>query len=211
MKQRKTIAIIIVKTRRFGEILFKKTLLYILIFLTSSVFASTKIQLEALMDFSTSNPSDFFSAKVTNDIAFDEVNLLKDDVINCSLNKTTNPKRAKMDAKIYFNLINYQNEDGEHEFKEEYIGKYKSEILKEKLKNTTPKKVLKTTAGTIGNHYIPGVSQAISFVDGVVVNEEENRLKSGFKQVYKDSPLSYIEKGEEIEIKKGDIFYLIVK
>ncbi|MBQ2983935.1 MAG: hypothetical protein IJD57_03980 [Candidatus Gastranaerophilales bacterium] len=191
--------------------MFKKTLIYILIFLTSTVFASTKIQLEALENFSTNNPSATFSAKIANDVQLDEINLSKDDIINCTLNKTTAPKRAKMDAKIYFNLLNYQNEQGEHAFSKEYVGKYKSEILIEKVKNTSPKKVIKSTAGAIGNHYVPGVSQAISFVDGVVTNEEENRLKSGFVQVYKDSPLSYVEKGEEVEIKKGDIFYLLVK
>ena len=56
-----------------------------------------------------------------------------------------------------------------------------------------------------------GFSQALSFVDGAKTNTEGNRIKSGAKQVYDDSILSFIKYGNEIDIKKGDVFYLIVK
>lgn len=59
---------------------------------------------------------------------------------------------------------------------------------------------------------VPFVSQGISFVKGAVrQNNSDNRLASGAKQVYKDSPLSYVEKGEELIIKPGDKVKLIVK
>ena len=48
--------------------------------------------------------------------------------------------------------------------------------------------------------FFTGVSYGISFVDGLVTNPEGNRLKSGAKQVYKDSFLSYVEKGEDIHV-----------
>ena len=43
---------------------------------------------------------------------------------------------------------------------------------------------------------------------GYITNNEENRLKSGVKQVYDDSFVSLIEYGDEILIKKGDVFYM---
>ena len=70
--------------------------------------------------------------------------------------------------------------------------------------------IKKKTAGAVGDYFLQGVSYGISFVDGIVTNNEGNRLKSGVKQVYDDSFLSYIEYGQEIEIKEGDAFYLVV-
>ena len=59
---------------------------------------------------------------------------------------------------------------------------------------------------------IPFVSQGISFAKGAIrKNNSGNRLKSGAQQVYKDSPLSYVEKGNELIIKPGDKVKLIVK
>lgn len=189
----------------------KKIFIFLFFLLSSNAFGAWDIKLKALDNFTTLNPSENFSAKVIQDIKIDDIELSKDDIINCTLNKTIDPKRAKMDAKIYFNLESFENEQGKHDFQIQYLGKYEDEILKEKIKNISAKDAAKSTAGIIGSHYVPGFSQAISFVDGVVENKDDNRVKSGFKQVYKDSPLSFVEKGEEIEIKKGDIFYLKVK
>lgn len=138
--------------------------------------------------------------------------MIKGDIINCSTLKVTDPKRAKRNAKIFFSLDSYVDSKGIHNFKRNLTGKYaKTVISKDNIKDIDAKKAAKSTAGMVGNHFIPGVSYGISFVDGVVENQEGNRLKSGAKQVYKDSFLSYVEYGEEIEIKEGDEFYLIVK
>ena len=45
----------------------------------------------------------------------------------------------------------------------------------------------------------------------MIKNEDGNRIESGVKKVYKDSPLSYVEKGEELNIRPNDKFYLIFK
>ena len=71
--------------------------------------------------------------------------------------------------------------------------------------------IIKIPIQTDGDFFVTGVSYGVSFVDGVITNNEENRLKSGVKQVYDDSFISLIELGDEIVIKKGDIFYLILK
>ena len=82
--------------------------------------------------------------------------------------------------------------------------------MEEEIKKIPPKKIVKKTASTVGSFFVKGFSYGVSFVDGFSENKEDNRLKSGAKQVYDDSFLSYIEYGSEVEIKEGDEFYLVI-
>lgn len=59
--------------------------------------------------------------------------------------------------------------------------------------------------------HIPLLSEGVSFVKGVWKNPENNRLKSGVVQVYKDSPLSYVEEGKDVYITKDTMFLLKFK
>ena len=69
----------------------------------------------------------------------------------------------------------------------------------------------KKAAISVGNHFVKGVAPAISLAEGMIKNEDGNRLESGVKNVYKSSPLSYIEKGNDLVLERGDYFYLIFK
>ena len=189
-----------------------KKLLLIIILITSSVFASDKIKVEALEDFNSVIPSENFKAKLYEDAKAKNLFLIKGDIIFCHLEKTKKPTRAKQDAKIYFKITSYQDKLGLHTLKTPLNAKYAKKILsKEELKKIPPKNIAKKVGGTVGDFFTTGVSYGISFVDGIITNNEENRLKSGIKQVYDDSFVSLIEYGNEIVIKKGDIFYFIIK
>lgn len=48
----------------------------------------------------------------------------------------------------------------------------------------------------------------VAAVKGAVQNEEENRIKSSAVSVYEASPFSYVEKGEDLDIKFSQSFYL---
>ena len=85
-------------------------------------------------------------------------------------------------------------------------------LNKETIKrNVTPKKAVKTTAKVVGGAIVEGAGYVVSFADGVITNPEGNRLKSGAKQLYDDSFLSYVEYGDEIDVKTGDKFYFVIK
>ena len=91
-------------------------------------------------------------------------------------------------------------------------GKYAEKVLSaEEIKNIDAMKVGKKAAITVGNHFVKGVAPVASLAEGIVKNEEGNRLESGVKQVYKDSVFSYVEKGQHLDIKQGDEFYLVFK
>ena len=190
----------------------KKIIYFLMFLLMSPVFAADKLHVSAMDNFSSINPSESFQVMLIEDSVLNDVYMIKGDILNCTLKKTTDPTRAKRDAKIYLNVVSYTDKKGTHEFSDKMIGKYAKKILSyEEVKKTPPKTIVKKTAGTVGNFFVKGFSYAVSFVDGFKENKEDNRLKSGAKQVYDDSFLSYVEYGQEVEIKEGDEFYLIVK
>lgn len=189
-----------------------KKLLVLMLFLLSPVYASDKLHVKALTDFSSASPQKNFTVQVIEDGEMNDIPLFKGDILNCTLEKIKDPKRAKMDAKIYLKIDSYEDSKGVHNIDEFLIGKYAKKVLnKEEIKKTPPKKIVKKTAGVVGGYFIKGFSYGVSFVDGAVENKDGNRLKSGAKQVYDDSFLSLVEFGHEVEIKTDDTFYLVVK
>lgn len=190
----------------------KKILFLFMIFLFSQAHAADKLHVSAMDNFSTKSPEKSFQVMLIEDATLNGVYMIKGDLLNCTLQKITDPTRAKRDAKIFFNLESYTDNKGTHEITPKMTAKYAKTILSvEEAKKIPPKTVAKKTVSTVGNFFVQGFSYGVSFVDGVKENEENNRLKSGAKQVYKDSFLSYVEFGHEVEIQEGDEFYLIVK
>ncbi|MBQ8847610.1 MAG: hypothetical protein IJ003_01545 [Candidatus Gastranaerophilales bacterium] len=189
----------------------KKIFLILIFFLMLPVFAADKLQVEALEDFNSVLPKKEFKVKLAADGKIGDIFLIKGDILNCVLQKTKAPTRAKRDAKAYFEIDSYEDSLGLHKIDTVFIAKYAQRILsKEEIKKIPPKSVIKKVGGTVADFFVTGVSYGISFVDGLITNNEENRLKSGVKQVYDDSFVSLIEYGDEIIVKKGDIFYFIV-
>lgn len=196
--------------RGFCEL--KKIILFVLAYVALPVFASENIHVQALQDYSSIKPAHTFKVKVLKPIHTDYYSLLEGDILNCELYKTTEPTRGKRDAQIYFMLKTYVDDAGVHPIEHKYLARYAKNVLNvEAIKSIPPKTAVKKAAGVIGNHFLAGVSYGISFVDGVATNPDGNRLKSGAKQVYDDSFVSLVEKGEEVVIQKGDEFYLVTK
>ena len=178
----------------------------------SPVFASDKIKVQALEEFSSIQPSENFKVKLIDDGKIKDIFLIKGDILYCSLKRITNPKRAKQDAKIYFKINSYEDSLGIHKIESNLVAKYaKTIISKEEVKKIPPKNIAKKVGGAVGDYFLTGISYGISFVDGLITNNEENRFKSGVKQVYDDSFVSLIEYGDEILIKQDDEFYFVVK
>lgn len=69
----------------------------------------------------------------------------------------------------------------------------------------------KPAALGVGSYFVKGLSIGYSAVEGAVKNEDDGRIKSGAKAAYESSPFSYVEKGSEIVIPKGQNFLLNFK
>ena len=161
------------------------------------------IEVEALSDFSSVNPPKTMSVKVVVDVYNDENQLAvpKGTIINGKIVDVKDPRRLKRNATFSFVPTTYTDVNGNvNKVKRHFAGKYTTPIDKKKL--------AKNAALGVGNYFVKGLSMGYNTLEGVVKNEEDNRLKSGAKALYKSSPISYIEEGQDIEIKTGEIFYL---
>lgn len=190
----------------------KKFLILMLCMMFSSAAFASSVQMKvtAIEDFNTQNPSAHIKVKVNNDIQLGNYNIKSGDVLENQVLNVTEPKRGKRNACFYVKPLYYVSEGSAVDMKEEFYGKYSKTILsKEELKKIPPGKVVKKAALTVGSHFVKGLSTGVAFAKGVVNNEEDNRLKSGVVEAYKESPLSYAGKGEELDIKSGDEFYFV--
>lgn len=177
------------------------TIFLLLIILSQPVLAKP-IAVEALSDFTTENPPKEMSIKLLEDIAIDDTLTIKaETIVDGNVVDVTDPKRLKRNASFTFVPTSYKDERGQVVvIKNYYPAKYTTKVNKGQL--------AKSAALSVGNFFVKGLSIGYSAVEGAIKNEKDNRFKSSVTEVYQDSPLSYVEKGEELVIEKGQLFFL---
>lgn len=192
----------------------KKCLLFVLIFVfhINIVQAATQIKVSAVQEFSTEKPTKTIDVKVLHDYELGNYNLSENTILTCRILDIIEPKRGKRDATFYVMPVYYNSNNEMRSFEEEMYGKYSKRVLnKEELKKIPSFKTLKKLSLSVGNHFITGLSTGYAFVEGVVKNEKDGRIKSGVVNAYEESPLSYISTGEQINLQVGDEFYFVFR
>jgi len=178
-------------------------LLLIFIFFSSSAMAET-IVVKAMNDISTINPPKTCKIKILSDIQLDDNLFLKSgDIVMGRVIDVKDPQKLKRNAKFSIEIFGIYKNSKLVNIEQSYVGRYTTQIDKTEA--------AKNAALSVGNFFVKGLSMGYHAVEGAVKNEENNRVKSSAVAVYKNSPLSYVETGEEIYIKKGNIFYLKFK
>lgn len=161
------------------------------------------LEVEALSDFSTDNPPQTYKVKVVETASTPKETIKKGSIVEGKI-KVTDAKRLKRDATFSFIPTTLTTPEGKvFKAKKGQVGKYKKEVNKGK--------VAKTVALSAGNFALKGLSTGYYAIEGMVKNEQDNRLKSSAVSVYKNSPLSYVEKGNTLLIKKGEHFFIKFK
>lgn len=180
-------------------------ILFVLLILFAQPAFSKNVEVKALEDFSTSNPPESISFIIEDDVVLKDSTVLhKGDTVFAKVDQVKNSKRLKRNATFtLFPEYYVDNQQVKHNFEHNFVAKYTTGI--------DIKKPTKSAALTVGNHFIPGLSAGVAAIEGVVENSEGNRAKSAVKSVYDSSPLSYVEKGKEIDIRKNDSFLLKFK
>ena len=173
--------------------------------LLSGMFCQTyaqTVEVVSLSDFSTDNPPASISVSLSeplelkNNMIINSGCTLKGDLID-----VVSPKRLKRDASFSFKLKSYVDEKGKtHYVKNDVVASYTVPVDKGEL--------AKNAAVGVGNYFVKGLSMGVAAVEGAVKNEEDNRLKSSVVSVYEASPLSLAKKGEDLDIKKDEVFFL---
>ncbi len=178
---------------------------FIYLFASCNIIVDAKtIIAESLCDFDSTNPPKEFSVKILEDTFINEgFELEKDAVINGKIVKIIPPKRLKRDAYFIFRIKNYTvplEEDKIVKIKASSKTKIKVKPYEPLDKGELAEKAALTAAGTV----VKGISVGVNFAKGVIKPDEgENRLHSGMKSAYENSPFSYYEKGENLFFKKG--------
>lgn len=181
----------------------KKVFVLILLALScNSVWAKT-LNVEALSDFSTANPSEYLEVKILDTyVTKNDFVIHAGSIINGKITDVKDPKRLKRNATFKFIPITYYDYVTERKYniKKSIVGKYTSHDI-------TPASIAKTGAVAAGNKLIGAfIGPSVAVVEGAIKNEQDNIAKSAAISVYESSPLSYVEKGKDLEIKKGDVF-----
>lgn len=186
----------------------KKILLFIFIilFITSSAEAKT-IKVISLKSFSTEFPAPTFKVQtIKKEAITEDIILEQNSIISGIVLRVESPKIGKRDS--YFEFIptkityNGVTQEIEHPVIIVRVLGYNS---------INPKELTFNVARKAANFFFKGAISAIEFIDGAIEAENGQRIKSGVMKVYKDSFLSYIEAGKELNIKTGDLLTLKVK
>lgn len=178
----------------------------ILLFMCQASVLAATIKVQSQSDFTTENPSETLTVKAVTDLILDDgfliINegyILKGDIVDVS-----SPKRLKRDASFAFILKEYTDNNGEtHKVDSLVKGKFTTKF--------DYKSAAKSAALGVGSYFVKGLSSAYAAVEGAIKNEEGNRFKSGANSLYESTPISYVEKGEDIVIKKDQVFILNFK
>lgn len=184
----------------------KKIILTFAIFMytTLGAFAETLIGV-AMSNFSTENPTSGFAVKIQEDFSLDNIKTYEAGTIFYgNVTKVVHGQIGKRKGYFEFVPTHFVDKNGSYELYRKDLSvkvSFYKPFNKDSAKSLAESGIT-TAAGMIFN--VPFVSQGVSFVKGVYTSEEgENRVISGFKKVYQDSPVSYVEKGEELYVNVG--------
>lgn len=167
----------------------------------SKAYAQT-VAVSALDDISTANPPKSISVRLLEPLEImDSQFLIAGSIMYGDIVDVVSPKRLKRNASFSFKPVEYTDLNSEtHKLNLNITASYTKPLNKGKL--------AESAALGVGSYFVKGLSMGVAAVKGAVKNEEGNRIKSSAVSVYESTPFSYAEKGQDLDIKKGDCFYL---
>lgn len=184
--------------------IFYTILFYFLI--TPFVFAQN-ILVESMTDFNTNDNEKVFSAKVVEETELSDGKIIKaNSTINGTILKTVDAKRGKRNAYIVIQPESFEIDGVVHLIEDENLEAKVVGYSKRDYKKTA------LDAGlAVGGYFVKGLSQVFYFSKGLIIpDENKSRIKTAFHNVYENTPFVYIEKGEDVDIEKGDLLVLKV-
>ncbi len=186
----------------------QKFLYFVFLLLLSGMFSKAyaqTVEVRALDSFSTAKPPKSVSVQLLEPLVLtDSITLSSGDIMTGDLFDVVSPKRLKRDAGFSFCLKSYKDlEENLHTVNSHIVASYSKPIDKGGL--------AKNAALGVGSFFVKGLSVGVAAVSGAVKNEEGNRVKSSAVSAYESSPLSLVEKGEDLNIEENMHFFLKFK
>ena len=167
------------------------------------------IKVEAVTSFSTAKPTKTWSVKIVESfIMKNGFQIHANSIIEGRIENVMDPKRLKRNASFVFVPTHYHDsKTGQcYTIKNDYTGKYSS------MSDISVKSIAKQGAILVGNQVLDGfLGPGVAVAEGLIKNEQGNRAKSVVVSVYESTPLSYANKGKELEIEQGQQFIMSFK
>lgn len=165
-------------------------------------FAET-MAVQAVTEISTTKPNEIIKVKVIRDCTLANIPLKIGYILEGKMLSVTDPKRLKRDAGFTFYPMNYYNLNGQKtHIPVLYVGTFTPNFEIDKVA------IAKSAALTVGNHFIKGISMGYYAVEGAIKNKEGDAVSSAVNNVYENSIFSYVEKGDQLNIKPSTCFGL---
>lgn len=167
-----------------------------------------KALVESLYNFSSKNPGRTFAAKMVEEYTFDDIlTLEKNAIVRGKVLEVVGPKRAKRNAYFVFKPYTYTVPS-----KGGIVKRIGHTDIEAKAVGYVPfdkVQAAKSAGLTVAGFFVTGAAQIYHFGKGAITAQKgENRLVEGGKEVYENSPLTYIREGNELHINKGDVIAL---
>ena len=184
-----------------------KRILALCILLAGLPVCARYIKVEALSDFSTANPPKTWNLKLAETVTFDEQHVIKEGaILEGKITNVKGPARGKRNASFVYVPTALIMDGQTYPIKRKVSGKYSS------LSKVTPGYVAKKGAVYAGNKIFNSTfGPAVALVEGAVKNEEGNVAKSAAVSAFNATPLSYANKGKDLEFHQGQIFTMNFK
>ena len=112
-----------------------KRILILLCLLFFQAQGAQNLYVKSLQEYNSVLPNQKFRVEVLEDVFIGNIPIVRGDILNCSLKQIKSPKRAKRDARIYFEIISYEDIKGVHKFQDKIVAKYAKKVLKNKIKS----------------------------------------------------------------------------
>ena len=182
----------------------KKIIILLVTLLFVQPAFARNIKVRAMSDFSTANPSKTWCLEIVEPFTIkNQFTVQEGAYIEGKISKVKAPARGKRNASFLFEPLALHQGGEVYPIKDNYKGKYSS------LNGVTAGKVAQKGVVMVGNKMLKNTfGPAVALVEGAVRNEEGNVAKSAAVSVYKSTPLSYIDKGQDITILKGQEFIM---
>ena len=168
-----------------------------------SAFAK-KVKVQAVTPFDSNNPPHNFTVRLQDAIINDSLFLYKGTVINRYIYQTIPPKRLKQSASFIYIPTNYVDVNGQKQPITNVVTQYTTKFR--------PKETITNALYLFGG--VPVALATAGFYAAQGAMEEKNStnkkdtLKASAENVYANSPLSLIEKGDYLKINRNQEFLL---
>lgn len=165
------------------------------------------ILVQSMTEFEQNDNEKVFSAKVVEETELSDGKIIEaNSILNGTIIKTVDAKRGKRDAYIVIQPESFEIDGVIHLIEDENLEAKVVGYSKRDYKKTA------LDAGlAVGGYFVKGLSQVFYFSKGLIIpDDDKSRIKTAFHNVYENTPFVYIERGDEIDIEKGDLLVLKV-